>query len=95
MALSPSYNGLLSLVARAYFNVSSCLMGPTVSSMVNPSMVLLIFAAPALAMLIYQQVGRVEPLFLLAGLLALPALAVALRVKETGTLVSAAKQAHK
>jgi MFS family permease len=52
---------------------------------------LLIFAAPALAMLIYQQVGRVEPLFLLAGLLALPALLVALCVKETGTPVSAKK----
>ena len=44
---------------------------------------LLVFVAPALAMVIYRQLGHVAPLFLMAGLPALLALPVALSVGET------------
>ncbi|MBN1579868.1 MAG: MFS transporter [Anaerolineae bacterium] len=50
---------------------------------------LLIFAAPALAMLVYQQLGHVAPLFYLAGMPALLALPVALRIEETKAQLSA------
>jgi MFS family permease len=44
---------------------------------------LLIFIAPALAMVLHRQIGHVAPLFLLAGLPALLATPVAARVGET------------
>jgi DHA1 family multidrug resistance protein-like MFS transporter len=44
---------------------------------------LLIFVAPALAMVVHRQLGQVAPLFLMAGLPALLALPVALYVGET------------
>ena len=46
---------------------------------------LLIFVAPALAMVLHRQIGQVAPLLLMAGLPALLALPVALRVGETKT----------
>jgi len=44
---------------------------------------LLLFAAPALALVAHQQWGRVDPLLLSAGLPALLALPVALVIHET------------
>jgi hypothetical protein len=52
---------------------------------------LLLFASPALAMLVYQQLERIGPLILMAGLPAVLALPVALRVGETKGLRSTGK----